>query len=106
MEQIGQHRHDDAHLVHQFFGLEALHIRQRQPGTMTGQLDSERAPDPGACACQKRDTPVKLHQSDPFFAPLRSTSWAVTSNSSDTASTMVPMALISGVTPRRIDENT
>ena len=31
VEQIGQHRQDDACLVHQFFGLEALHIRQRQP---------------------------------------------------------------------------
>ena len=39
-------------------------------------------------------------------AARAATTSAVASNSSDTASTMVPMALISGVTPRRIDENT
>src|SRR3954447_9529378 len=42
------------------------------------------------------------HQSAAGFRPRRRSSWAAIISARDTASTMVPMALISGVTPRRM----
>ncbi len=73
---------------------------------LAGQRQRPGPPDPRSCAGQKRDASLKQHHRAPAFGPRRRMTCAATSSRSETASTMVPMALISGVTPRRIDEKT
>ena len=70
------------------------------------QCQRPRPPDAGPRPRQKRHAPRQQHQRPSFRAPRRRISCAAISRTSEMASTMVPMALISGVTPRRIEEKT
>ena len=82
--------------------------------------DDDRRPVPGkgqrpgpanAGPCPGQECDAVFQQHGPYSSgaltpPRRRMVWARISTISDTARTMVPMALISGVTPRRMEEKT
>ena len=89
-------------------GAGGVAVGHNKAGTFCGHGQCARATNPGPGGGHKRDTALQKHQrpSQDLVAPRRKMLWAVIRRQRETASTMLPMALISGVTPRRIDENT
>ena len=83
-------------------GSQCQRARPADPGTSPG--DKHNLSLQGLSGSEMRGRPNNSH----FLTLSRRwmSSCAVTSKTSDTASTIVPIALISGVTPRRIDEKT